>query len=376
MRAIVIVLDSVGAGALPDAAVYGDSGANTLTHIQAAVPSTRLPNMNRLGLCRIEGLSALDPDRTAPPPVGTYGRLAERSAGKDTTTGHWELAGIVLDAPFPTFPGGFPGDFINRFSQAIGRKAIGNYPASGTAIIDELGERHMATGDVIVYTSADSVFQIAAHEDIIPIQEQYRINEAARKLLTGDLAVGRVIARPFIGVPGAFARTANRRDFSLQPTGETMLDRVYASGQAVTAVGKIEDIFAGRGISEAIHGKSNSENIDITLDCMQRVDNGLIFTNLVDFDMLYGHRRDAQGYANELMAFDARVPAILSAMRPDDTLIVTADHGCDPTHPGTDHTREYVPFLAVGRGAPSGAGLGTKDSFAYVSETVIQLLNA
>ena len=374
MRVILMVLDSVGIGALPDAAAYGDAGANTLVNIQTAVPTMRLPNLNCLGLCRIDGASALDPDRQALPAIGAYGKLAEASKGKDTTTGHWEIAGLWLDTPFPTFPNGFPAAFIAAFEQAVGRKTIGNYPASGTAILDELGAEHMQTGAVIVYTSADSVFQIAAHEAVVPLEELYRMCQVAREMLTGDLACGRVIARPFEGEPGAFRRTANRHDYSLVPPAPTMLDAICAAGQTVAAVGKIADIFAGQGITTSVHTTNNMEGVDRTLDCMREVSSGLIFANLVDFDMQYGHRRDPQGYANALMAFDARLPEIMAAMRDDDVLMLTADHGCDPTHAGTDHTREYIPFLAYGKGVHPGACIGTRNTFADIAATTLEVL--
>ena len=373
MRVILIVLDSVGIGALPDAAEYGDAGANTLVHIQGAVPSMRLPNLNGLGLSRIAGASALDPDGGLYEPIGAYGRMAEVSKGKDTTTGHWEIAGIELAQQFPTFPNGFPSEFIQAFEAVIGRKTIGNYPASGTAIIDELGAEHMRTGAVIVYTSADSVFQIAAHEDVVPLEELYRICKIAREMLVGDLACGRVIARPFVGAVGAFKRTANRHDYSLVPPMRTMLDWICGAGQTVMAVGKIEDIFAGQGITRSVHTTNNMEGVDCTLEAMQTVENGLIFTNLVDFDMQYGHRRDAQGYAEALMAFDARLPEIMEAMRDDDVLMLTADHGCDPTHMGTDHTREYIPFLAYGKGVRA-VDIGTRTSFSDIAATILEML--
>jgi len=374
MRVVLIVLDSVGIGALPDAAAYGDVGANTLLHIQETVPPMRLPNLNALGLCRIAGANALDPSHTAPPPLGAYGKLEEASKGKDTTTGHWEIAGLPLDAPFPTFPDGFPESFIKAFEETIGIETLGNYAASGTAIIDELGARHMETKCPIVYTSADSVFQIAAHESIYPPEVLYEMCRKARALLTGDLAVGRVIARPFVGEPGSFRRTANRHDFSLAPHAPTMLDCITQNGQTVAAVGKIEDIFAGHGTTQSVHTSNNTEGVDRTLDYMRTVANGLIFTNLVDFDMHYGHRRDPQGYADALMAFDARLPEIMQAMHANDVLLLTADHGCDPTHTGTDHTREYIPMLAYGAGIRGGANIGTRETFADIAATVLDIL--
>jgi len=371
MRVILIVLDSVGIGALPDAAEYGDTGANTLMHIQEAVPSMHLPNLKSLGLYNIDGLRR---GEQCLPARGAYGRLVEASKGKDTTTGHWEIAGLRLSTPFPTFPNGFPADFIQAFEQAIGRKTIGNIPASGTAILDELGEEHMRTGAVIVYTSADSVFQIAAHEAVVPLEELYSICETARAMLVNELACGRVIARPFEGEEGAFRRTANRHDYSIAPLLPTMLDMICAAGQAVAAVGKIKDIFAGQGVTKSVHTTNNMEGVDTTLAMMSEVLSGLIMTNLVDFDMQFGHRRDPAGYAEALMAFDARLPEIMGAMRADDVLILTADHGCDPTRAGTDHTREYIPFLAYGEGIRPNTNIGTRETFADIAATVLDVL--
>jgi len=371
MRVILIVLDSVGIGALPDAAEYGDTGANTLMHIQEAVPSMHLPNLKSLGLYNIDGLRR---GEQCSPARGAYGRLVEASKGKDTTTGHWEIAGLRLSTPFPTFPNGFPADFIQAFEQAIGRKTIGNIPASGTAILDELGEEHMRTGAVIVYTSADSVFQIAAHEAVVPLEELYSICETARAMLVNELACGRVIARPFEGEEGAFRRTANRHDYSIAPLLPTMLDMICAAGQAVAAVGKIKDIFAGQGVTKSVYTTNNMEGVDTTLAMMSEVLSGLIMTNLVDFDMQFGHRRDPAGYAEALMAFDARLPEIMGAMRADDVLILTADHGCDPTHAGTDHTREYIPFLAYGESVRPNTNIGTRATFADIAATVLDIL--
>ncbi|MQL52069.1 phosphopentomutase [Desulfofundulus thermobenzoicus] len=369
-RITLIVLDSVGIGALPDAARYGDEGSNTLAHIARYVGGLRLPHLGALGLGNILAIEGVPP---AGKPKAAYGRMAEASAGKDTTTGHWEIAGLLLERPFPVYPHGFPPEIIKPFEERIGRPVLGNKPASGTAIIEELGAEHMRTGRPIVYTSADSVFQIAAHEEVIPLEELYRMCRIARALLTGEHAVGRVIARPFVGQPGSFQRTANRRDFSLPPPAPTVLDLLQEKGLAVLAVGKIEDIFAGRGITEALHTENNMDGVDKTLTFMRRDDRGLIFTNLVDFDMLYGHRNNPRGYAGALEDFDRRLPEILAALRDDEVLIITADHGCDPTTGSTDHSREYVPLLVYGRKVKAGWDLGTRRTFSDVAATVAEL---
>lgn len=366
-RVILIILDSVGVGELPDAAEYGDLGSNTLGNTARAVGGLDLPHMAALGLGHIIEIAGVPP---VPRPEGAYGRMAEASKGKDTTVGHWEIAGLVSPRPLPTYPRGFPQDLIEEYERCIGRRVLGNYAASGTVIIEELGEEHIRSGRPIVYTSADSVFQVAAHEDVIPLEELYRICQVARDLLQGEHAVGRVIARPFAGKPGSFVRTANRHDWSLTPPRETVLDRLRAAGYAVQAVGKIQDIFAGRGISEAEHTRDNMEGVDVTLRFMQGDQAGLIFTNLVDFDMRWGHRNNAPAYAEGLEAFDARLPEIRAAMRPDDMLIITADHGCDPTTPSTDHSREYVPLLVSGEQVRPGVGLGTRGSFADIAATL------
>lgn len=365
-RVLWIVLDSVGAGALPDAAAYGDAGANTLGHIACEV-GLKVPNMRTLGLGNIVGTGVKPINH----PSAAYGRAAEKSKGKDTTTGHWEMAGVTLERPFPTYPNGFPQDVINAFEQAIGTKVIGNKPASGTAILDELGEEHMRTGYPIVYTSADSVFQIAAHENVIPVEKLYRFCEIARKMLVGEHAVGRVIARPFIG-PGArhFTRTPGRRDFSLEPTGKTILDALKESGREVLGVGKIEDIFAHRGLTGSVHAAGNVACIDATLQFMDRAFDGLCYVNLVDFDMQYGHRRDVKGYAAALEYFDARLPELMAKLNDEDLLIITADHGCDPTYSGTDHTREYVPMLVWSRSINRGTDLGTRETYADMAATI------
>ncbi len=365
-KALLIVLDSVGAGALPDAHLYGDEGANTLGHIAEALP-LRLPNMNRMGFSHIPGIGLEMDERAA----GAFGRMAEVSPGKDTTTGHWEIAGLRLERPFPTFPDGFPGELMEAFEAAIGTRTLGNYPASGTAILDELGEEHIRTGYPIVYTSADSVFQIAAHEEVIPLERLYEMCEIARGLLTGPYAVGRVIARPFIGEKaGAFSRTKGRRDFSLDPTGETILDLLKRKGHQVFGVGKIEDIFNHRGLTGSNHAAGNPACIDAAIDYMRQDFDGLCFVNLVDTDMIYGHRRDVKGYRDSLEYTDSRLPELTALMGEGDLLIVTADHGCDPTFRGTDHTREYVPLLAWQKGMQGLYNLGTRRSFSDVAATL------
>lgn len=370
-RIILIVLDSVGIGALPDAGDYGDEGANTLTHIGEYFNGIDLPEMERLGLGKIENIPGLSPDIRA---LGSYGKMAEASRGKDTTTGHWELSGIILKEPFPTYPDGFPDEVIESFKKEIKRDILGNKPASGTMIIDELGEKHMETGSPIIYTSADSVFQIAAHEDIISLDELYDICKKARRILTGKHGVGRVIARPFIGSPGNFSRTENREDFSLEPTGMTMLDRIIDGGKSVYAVGKISSIFAGKGISKSNHTVDNMETIDATLEYLAEMESGLLFVNLVEFDMIYGHRRNVRGYGEALKDFDRRIPEILAKMKKDDLLVITADHGCDPTYKGTDHTREYVPLLLSGKLVKEDYNLGVRSSFSDLAATIIELL--
>lgn len=366
-KAILIVLDSVGIGALPDAAAYGDAGADTLGHIiNTCHPA--LPNLMAMGLGNIDGASF--PGAVQAPCAG-YGRLREVSAGKDTTTGHWEIAGVQLSRAFPTFPNGFPQEFLARFEQAVGRGTIGNKPASGTAILDELGEEHLKTGKLIVYTSADSVFQIAANEAIVPLEELYRDCEIAREMLKGELEVGRVIARPFVGDhAGAFKRTAGRRDYSAMPP-TTMCDVLEAAGKTVYGVGKIEDIFGHRGITRSNHAAGNPACMEATFEAMREDFDGLLFVNLVDFDMVYGHRRDPQGYAGALEAFDRQLPQIQALMGEEDMLILTADHGCDPCHTGTDHTREHTPLLVWGKQLRGGVNLGTRETYADISATVL-----
>lgn len=370
-RVIIIVLDSAGIGELPDAAEYGDEGSNTLGNIAAAVPGFSLPNLEKLGLGNIDGIVGF---KAAEEPLGCFGKMAERSVGKDTTTGHWELAGITLRKPFPVYPEGFPGDLVERFEKAIGTKTLGNYPASGTVIIKELGQQHVKTGYPIIYTSADSVFQIAAHEDVIPVQRLYEICRTAREILTGEHAVGRVIARPFTGSDGNYTRTANRRDFSLEPPEKTLLDHVKEAGLEVKAVGKIDDIFAGRGITQSIHVKDNMEGVDKTIGFIKERFSGLIFANLVDFDMYYGHRNDPEGYARALEEFDGRVPEIIDTMARQDILFITADHGCDPTTVSTDHSREYVPLLVYGKEIRMGINLGTRKTFSDLAQTTAEYL--
>ena len=371
-RAILIVLDSVGIGELPDAGVYGDEGSNTLGNIARAMPLA-LPALRRLGLDR---LVRLDPGGSAQEtPIGGFGRMAEASPGKDSVTGHWELAGLVLDRPFPVFHQGFPRDLISEFERRIARPTLGNKAASGTAIIEELGAEHLRTGAPIVYTSADSVFQVAAHEETIPVDELYEICEIAFELAAVGHGIGRVIARPFVGAPGSFARTANRRDFALTPFVPTLLDRLKDSGQAVLAIGKIEDLFAGRGITQAIHTKSDDEGMDEVEKALASMPRGLIFANLVDFDTVYGHRNDPEGYGRNLERFDVRLSRLLPQLAARDLLIITADHGNDPTTPSTDHSREYVPLFVVGQAVRPGVDLGLRRTFADVAQTLAELFD-
>jgi len=370
-RAIVVVLDSVGVGELPDAASYGDRGSNTLGNIAKRIP-LKLPTLRSLGFDRIASIGASVAHHAAVPPAA-IGRMAEASAGKDSVTGHWEMMGIVLDRPFPTFEDGFPAGIVAEFSRRTGRRVLGNRAASGTRIIDELGPEHMRTGALIVYTSADSVFQIAAHEEIVPIPELHRACDIAYKLVCEGLGVGRVIARPFVGTPGLFKRTSNRRDYALPPSGETLLDRVKAASLPVVAIGKIEDLFAGRGVTRAIHTATDADGMDRLEEQMNAVDCGFIFSNLVDFDSQYGHRNDVEGYAQNLERFDARLSALLPRLRDDDLLVITADHGNDPTTPGTDHAREYVPLLVIGQRVRSGVDLGTRRSFADLGQTLAEI---
>lgn len=372
-RAFVVVLDGLGIGALPDAHLYGDEGSNTLGNIARVLGRIDLPNLAGLGVGTLLDLPGV-PELL---PLGACGRMAEASPGKDTMTGHWELCGIILDNPFRTYPNGFPDHIIHRFQQAIGRKILGNKPASGTVIIEELGQVHMETGYPIVYTSADSVFQIACHEEVVPVDTLYSWCQKARQILAGDDQVARVIARPFVGSPGSFERTARRKDFSLPPVKDTLLDYASAGGVTVTGVGKIHDIFSGRGVHRSIPTASNKEGIEAVKKLMaEDVDDRrhLVLANLVDFDMLYGHRNNVKGYADALCEFDAHLPALLSLLRPYDVLVVTSDHGCDPTTPSTDHSREYVPLLIAGGLVRPGVMLGTRSTFADLGATLADLL--
>ena len=368
-RVFVIVLDSFGIGAAPDAADFGDAGANTIKGV-AGTGILSLPNMISLGLGNIDGVDAIGKVEN---PRATYARLEERSRGKDTTTGHWEMAGIISESPMPTFPNGFPRELLDAFEAKVGRGTLCNLPYSGTDVIRDYGKEHVETGKLIVYTSADSVFQVAAHEEIVPVDELYAICRTAREMLTGEYGVGRVIARPFIGTAPDFKRTENRRDFSLLPPKDTMLNKLSAAGLDVIGVGKIGDIFAMSGLTETHPTHNNGEGMAKTYELLDRDFHGLCFVNLVDFDMKYGHRQDAVGYAEALNAFDSWLGTALPKLRPDDVLIITADHGCDPTDESTDHTREYVPFLMCGEGIPE-KNLGTTLGFDYISNTVCRLL--
>lgn len=367
-RFVLVVLDSVGVGELPDAWQYGDEGSNTLANLALAVGGLQLPNLQRLGLGNIIPITGVIPQKN---PMAAWGKMAEKSPGKDTTTGHWELAGLVLTTPFPTYPNGFPKTIIDAFSQAIGRGILGNTTASGTEIIEKLGAEHIKTGKPIVYTSADSVFQIAAHEQIVHLPQLYQWCQAAREILVGEHGVGRVIARPFIGKTGDFKRTQNRKDFSIEPTGQTILDYLTANRIHVTAIGKIYDIFTGRGISKHVPSHNNLETVFNIIESINEIDSGLIFANLVDFDMLFGHRNDYQGYADALIEFDQLLPRIIDALAPDDLLLITADHGCDPTTKSTDHSREYVPLLVYGKNI-NPVDLQTRETFADVAQTIAE----
>jgi len=366
-RVFLIVLDSVGIGAMPDWREFGDDmPGDTLGHCAERRP-LRLPNLERLGIANIRPFAHL---RAAEAPAASYGRCALASPGKDTTTGHWELAGIILKKPFPLYPNGFPPELIREFERRIGRGTLGNKPASGTEIIRELGEEHMKTGQPIVYTSADSVFQVAAHEEVIPLEELYRICEIARDLLRGEHEVGRVIARPFVGSPGAFVRTANRHDYAVPPPQGMLLDRLAGRGVPVISIGKIADIFLGRGIAHSLKTKNNADGMEKILAAAREFPEGLVFANLVDFDMLYGHRNDPEGYSRALEEVDAWLPSLETSLAPDDLVILTADHGCDPVTPSTDHNREYVPLLAFGPRVRRGANLGTRASLADIGQTI------
>lgn len=368
-RIIIVVLDGVGAGELPDAALYGDAGSNTLVNTARAVGGLKLPTMGSLGLGNIQPLQGVPP---AAVPRGCYGRMREASPGKDSVTGHWEMMGIVLERPFPTYPHGFPPEVMEPFEAAIGARTLGNYPASGTEIIQRLGEEHLRTGYPIVYTSADSVFQVAAHEKVIPVARLYEICEIARGLLTGEHAVGRVIARPFAGEPGAFKRTEHRKDFPLTPP-PTTLDALAGAEKSAHAIGKIWEFFNGRGIATWDPTTNNAAHTAAVIEAVRSRECALIFANLEDFDMLYGHRNDPRGFADALEAFDSALPAILDALRPADLLLLTNDHGNDPTTPSTDHSREHAFLLAYGPALPGGRDLGVRATFADISATVREI---
>lgn len=368
-RVFLIVLDSVGIGEMPDADEYGDAGSNTIA-AAASSPSFSMPNMQKLGFFNIDGVDCREGSAA---PAGAFARLTERSKGKDTTIGHWEIAGLVSEQPLPTFPDGFPKELLDEFEKETGRKVLCNKPYSGTEVIKDFGEEHRKTGALIVYTSADSVFQIAAHEEIVPIEELYRYCEIARRLCTGKFGVGRVIARPFEG-EYPFSRTSRRHDYSLEPPKATMLNYISGAGKEVLAVGKINDIFAGSGVTDMVRTVSNADGIDKTLSWMERDFNGICFTNLVDYDMLYGHRNDVEGYAKALTSFDERLPQILAALKEEDILMITADHGCDPSTPSTDHSREYTPLVIAGAPVKAGINLGTRASFADIAASVLEYL--
>lgn len=371
-KAILLVLDSLGVGELPDAYLFGDTGANTLKNISNVVGGINLPYLGQMGLGNIIEINGVESRKET---KGPYGKMAEKSNGKDTTTGHWEMMGLIITEPFPTFPNGFPKTIIDKFEKLIGRKTLGNEVASGTEIIQRLGEKHMETGFPIVYTSADSVFQIAAHEKIIPLKELYKMCEIARNLLTNPYKVGRVIARPFVGTPNNFTRTPNRHDYSLLPPEKTLLDYLVSEGNQVFAVGKINDIFAGQGITNHYPTLDNMDGFDKTIEAYQELEKGLVFTNLVDFDAKYGHRNDAQGYAKALEMFDQRLPELWHVIDDQTILIITADHGCDPTIKGTDHTREYTPLLVMGNQIKQSVDLKIRDSFADIGATLADYFN-
>lgn len=372
-RVHVIVLDSVGIGEAPDAHLFGDEGAHTLGHIGEAMKGLQMPYSGKLGLSNIEEIQGIEVEKQ---PIGVYGKMQEASVGKDTMTGHWEIMGLRIDKPFKVYPNGFPDELIRELEARTGRRVIGNKPASGTAIIEELGNEHMETGALIVYTSADPVLQIAAHEDIIPIDEQYRICEIAREItLKPEFLVGRIIARPFVGEPGNFTRTTNRHDYALKPFGRTVMNELKDANYDVIAIGKIADIFNGEGVTESVRTTSNMDGVDKLLQVMQRDFTGMSFTNLVDFDALFGHRRDPIGYGEALQQFDARLPEIFAQLRNDDLLLITADHGNDPVHPGTDHTREFVPLLCYSPSFNGGGELPLRETFADVGATIAENFN-
>ena len=367
-RVFLIVLDSVGIGAMPDAAEYGDAGTNTLKSASKS-PYFKLDHLRQLGLFNID---ALDIGEKYDAPLASFARIAEKSKGKDTTIGHWEIAGVISDQPLPTYPNGFPEEVLSVFREKTGRGVLCNLPYSGTEVIKDYGKQHMETGDLIVYTSADSVFQIAAHEDIVPVEQLYEYCQIAREILTGKHGVGRVIARPFIGEPGNFTRTSNRHDYSLQPPQTTVLDQLKEEGKAVLGVGKIYDIFAGKGITDYVRSSSNADGINKLLEYMEQDFEGLCFVNLVDYDMLYGHRNDIDGYAKALTYFDSALPDIMKKMREEDILFITADHGCDPGYVcSTDHSREYTPLIMYGKSIKPGVNYGTLSTFADIGATIL-----
>jgi phosphopentomutase len=369
-RAIIVILDGVGIGELPDAKEFGDQGSNTLGNLAEAVGGLRLPNFEKLGMGNISPIKGVQPSGN---PVANYGKMAEQSPGKDSTSGHWEIAGCILDFAFPTYPNGFPEEILAPFRQKIGREVLGNKPASGTEIIKELGVDHLRTGAPIVYTSADSVFQIAAHEEILPVNDLYEMCEIARKLLKGKHAVSRVIARPFVGKhPDDFQRTRNRRDFSLKPPDRLLQNCIQEAALPTVGIGKIDDLYAGVGLDVKIHSKCNKEGMDILLDQIKLLEKGLIMINLVDFDMLWGHRNNPEGFYNELQQFDDRIPEFLSFLKPGDVFVITADHGNDPTTPSTDHSREYVPILIYGPDIKKGQNIGIRESFADLGKTIAE----
>jgi phosphopentomutase len=369
-RAILIVLDSCGIGELPDAFKYGDEGSNTIVNTAKRVEGLKLPHLEKLGLGNIDDVPGVTPPKN---PVANFGKMAEVSPGKDSTSGHWEIAGLILDKPFPVYPDGFPEEIIDKFEKATGCEILWNKPASGTEIIKKLGERHIKTGKPILYTSADSVFQIAAHQDVIPVERLYDMCEKAREILKGKHGVGRVIARPFIGKPGSFQRTEKRKDFSLPPPGNTILDILKENGYDVLGIGKIEQLFAGKGLTQSLYTRNNSDGMDKLEKSMQKEINGLIFINLIDFDMLWGHRNNYKDFAKGLEEFDLWLPQFLHLLKENDILIITADHGCDPTTLSTDHSREYVPLLVYGKGIKSEINLGTRKCFCDVAKTLAEI---
>lgn len=368
-RAVIIVLDGFGVGELPDAKEYGDEGSDTLDNMVKAVGDVDIPNLTSFGLGLIDGVTAV---KKVKDPLASYGRMKEESKGKDTATGHWEMSGIILTEPFPTYPEGFPPEIMDRFTKETGYGWLCAKPASGTEVIDRFGEEHMKTGKLIVYTSADSVFQIAAHEDLVPIEELYRVCWAAREFLY-EYNIERVIARPFIGKPGGFVRTERRKDYAVEPPGVTVLEKIKGKGYPVIGIGKIGDIFVHKGLTLEIHTKDDMDGVDKTIEALKSFKEGLIFTNLVDLDTLYGHRNDAPGYAGELARIDKRVPEILRELTEEDILFITGDHGCDPTTPSTDHSREYAPLLVYGKGLKRGVNLGTRKTFADLGQTLAEI---